>query len=173
MDSVYYLAAQPPARGWVDVAAMVAQLATPLLAIAIAIWVAVRQNEIQERQLRKDLFDRRFVVYRDTREFMAYVMGTNGHFSLQGTEYRRFMDAVENAEMLFRTDVHDYLLEIKKTADDLSVYANKEEAEAERTGDPELILKRDRLNHLFFVELPQRRTQVFRRDLYMGAAKSR
>ncbi len=68
--------------------------------------LADKQIEIQARQLKKDLFDRRFAVFIEAAEFIGYVLQENGKIELVGPgKYRRFRESMEVAQMLFGEDV--------------------------------------------------------------------
>jgi hypothetical protein len=75
------------------------------------------QLEQQERQLRKDLFARRFAVFTGVQKFFDYVLQKNGDIELHGPgEYRQFRECMERAEMLFGSDVNLYLKDVDETA---------------------------------------------------------
>jgi hypothetical protein len=116
--------------------------------------------EQQDRQLKKDLFDRRFKVFSDTGEFTAFVPLADGDISLNSDEYRQFWQTMETAEMLLGTDVTQYLEDIQRTASELNVSAQGRE-NAIRIGDVNTIHKhRELLLHLN--ALFQSRAGVFR-----------
>ena len=120
---------------------------------------------MQGRQLKKDLFDRRFNVYTDTGDFLNYVRRNDGKIELSGPEYLRFHEAIEKAEMLFRQEVHKYLIEIRDTAGDF--YADKfKENEAAITGNQEVINRLDELRKRLSA-LWKQRNDVFRPDLHL------
>lgn len=130
-------------------------------ALVISVYIAKKQRDFQKRQLKKDLFDDRFNIYKAAREFLNYVARFDGRIELSGPEYHAFWEAVERAEMLFGSDVHKYLLEIRDTAGDLYAYSY-EEPKAVETGDVELIHKGAELKKRLYVTLLQRRNDVFR-----------
>jgi hypothetical protein len=140
---------------------LVAPIIVSIIAIGISLWVAIEQLKIQKRQLKKDLFDRRFVVYTDTRDFLNYVGQMDGRIILQGPEYHHFLESVEKAEMLFPATVHQYLKEIVMQAGELYAYRFKE-AKAISTGDQDELDRGAALTKLLYVTLPSQRNQVFR-----------
>ena len=78
--------------------------------------MATRQNDLQARQLRKDLFDRRFAVYSGTREFLNFVQQRDGEKVIHGPEYYQWRETLEKAEMLFGPEVLAYLREVDEAA---------------------------------------------------------
>lgn len=132
------------------------------VAICISLWIANQQRELQERQLRKDLFDRRFDIYTKTREFMAYVAREDGKITLTGPEYREFQETMERAEMLCEA-AHAYLAEVDKAVQDLYVYKQQEAQLA--PGDPALLKQGTALQHKVYVTLWQQRKAAFRQYL--------
>jgi hypothetical protein len=124
-------------RNWLD---YVAPLGTVLAAAAATgtVFVALRiannqnrlqktlmdrQHDLQERELKKDLFDRRFLIFTDSLEFTGFVLRNNGDIVLEGAEYRHFREAMQKAGMLFGGDVGSYLNDLDKTVRDLYVSA--------------------------------------------------
>jgi predicted naringenin-chalcone synthase len=158
MDTFYYLG--QPQKSWTDWLVPAASMLVSIVAVSISLWVANRQRELQERQLRKDLFDRRFDIYTKTRDFMTYTMRNDGMIVLTGPEYREFQDTMEKAEMLCEK-AHPYLVEINKAALELFEYKQKE-PESVSTGDVDAIQQGGRLRVRLFVSLPQRRKEAFR-----------
>jgi hypothetical protein len=122
------------------------------------------QLEEQKRQLKKDLFDRRFAVFADTGDFIGYVLRENGNICLTGTEYRQFRQAMAKAEVLFGAQVREYLEDVHKTAGDFYVSA-KGLDRAAQAGDVDAIRKNSELLSRMGVELPQKLPEVFHPDL--------
>jgi hypothetical protein len=102
-------------RNWVGVLAPVASVFAAVTAMGVALWVAKLQREIQERQLRRNLFDKRYAILLLVQEFLAHVLKMDGAVDLQGDECRRFWNAMAQAEFLFDSDVNSYMNEIKQT----------------------------------------------------------
>ena len=119
------------------------------------------QLEQQERQLKKDLFDRRFTVFTDTGEFISFVLRQNGNISLNSGEYTQFWQTSEKAEMLFGADIREYLEDVQKTAGEFYVTAQGRE-KAVATGDVDAIHKDHELLAHLGVDLFQKRAKVFR-----------
>lgn len=156
LDNFYFGTSQ---ESWVDLVIPAASLLVSVVAVSISFWIASRQRELQERQLRKDLFDRRFDVYTKVREFMTYVLRNDGKISLTADEYRDFQGTMEKAEMLCEK-VHPYLVELDKTVRGLYVY-KQEENRAVETGDVKRI--EDGANLMKrCIELLRCRNEVFR-----------
>jgi hypothetical protein len=183
MFQVHVILDQP--KGWLD---YIAPLGTILAAFAalMTVFVARRiarnqnvlqqvladrqfelqkaQLEQQERQLKKDLFDRRFAVFTDTGDFLVYVIRQNGNISLTGPEYRQFSQTMEKAQMLFGADVGAYLEDVDKTARDFYVLAQGRER-AVQTGDVDAIKQDGDVSVRIGVDLLQKRPVVFRPHL--------
>ena len=87
-------------------------VATFFLSVAIVI-IAWLQLRVARNKLRLDLFDRRYKVYEATRAFLRDSVQTSAqlqHF------LSVFNDETSNAEFLFRTDVVNYLAQIRNEA---------------------------------------------------------
>jgi ribosomal protein L34 len=121
-------------RTWVDYApawvTAVAALVTVFVAILIARnqnklqeTLAKKQTDLQEAQLKKDLFDRRFIVFTDTLDFIGMVIRNDGDIVLEGPEYRHFLETTQKAGMLFGADVRSYLKGVTETTTNLYVSA--------------------------------------------------
>jgi hypothetical protein len=118
------------------------------------------QLEQQERQLKKDLFDRRFAVFIDVQKFFDYVLQKNGDIELHGPgEYRQFGECMERAEMLFADDIKEYLEDIDKTARAFYVSAKRRGI---NLGDVAAIDKDAQLLDRLSVTLMPQRTGLFR-----------
>jgi len=167
VDNFYYYA--QPQKSWTDLLAPAASLLVSVIAVSISLWVANRQRELQERQLRKDLFERRFEIYTKTNDFLVYTMRNDGMIVLTGPEYRDFQDTMEKAEMLCE-QAHPYLVEIAEAAKELYVYKQKE-SEVIRTGDVKAIEEGRRFRERLFVDLPQRRKAAFYQYLSLEQRK--
>jgi hypothetical protein len=152
-------AVQQAQKSWVDFAPILVSI----LALAISLWIAIRQIQIQRWQLNKDLFDRRFSVYTETRAFLTYANGLGQSFTIHCPQYDHFRETKEKAEMLLPAEVYDYLVEIDKAASDLGFASKKLAAKPD---DPELIQSIEDLSNRLQT-LPQRRTDVFRASLKM------
>jgi hypothetical protein len=162
------------AKDWLDYVAPVATAFGALAAIgtvAVALRISNNQNrlqtmladrqlDMQERQLKKDLFDRRFAIFTDTLEFIGLVLRNDGNIVLEGQEYRHFREAMQKAGMLFGTDVRNYLNGLDKTARDLYVSAQGR-GQAVQSSDVEAIKKHSELlSHV--IELAPAAEDVFR-----------
>ena len=134
--------------------------------------LANRQLDLQERQLKKDLFDRRFAVFTQALDFMTYVLRNNGRIELAGPgEYGTFRESMETAEMLFGDDVNEYLAALDKTAREFCVSAQALE-QAKARGDVDAINKNGQLLNDISVTFLAKRTQVFRPYLKLLARGS-
>lgn len=122
------------------------------------------QQELLERQLRKDLYDRRFTVFTDTGQFMRPVLSSPNGFTPEADEYRRFGETVQNAEMLFGPEVCKYLEDVDRTA--VGRWASNQRRTTDR-GDINAITEyAEQFQHLS--DLWQKRTDVFRREISLG-----
>ena len=85
------------------------------LAAGAALWISNRvareQKRLTEHQLKQDLFDRRFAVYRTVDGFLCAVAGADGVPRHQ--DMRPFFKAQDEADFLFGLDVKDFLNEVK------------------------------------------------------------
>jgi hypothetical protein len=169
MDTTYFIT-QAPSKTWIDWLVAFAPVIVSSVAIVISIWVATRQNDLQARQLRKDLFDRRFTLYTDTREFLNFVGQTDGENIIHTPEYQHFLEVIEKAEMMFGPGVLAYLNEINKTVSDFYVYKAQEQRLIE-AGDQNRIDAGTELRRLIYDVFPKRRNDVFRDYLTLGTSK--
>ena len=139
---------------------MVAALAA-LKAVGATRDIAQKQLDLQERQLRKDLYDRRFAVYRQTAEFLRPILGSPSSFRVESDESRKFAEAVQDAGMLFGADVCRYLKDVNTTAVDLwASYSRMQQ----HPGDNNAIEESGRhFQHL--KDLWDKRSNVFRPEM--------
>jgi hypothetical protein len=138
------------AKSWFDYFQPCITAVAALGTLLVALRIARNQNKLQaelakmqlaqqERQLKKDLFDRRFAVYVNVLDFVSYVLQENGKIQLAGPgKYRDFWESMEKAEMLFGADVNEYLADVDKTARDFYVSAQRMDKTI-ATGDVEAI----------------------------------
>jgi hypothetical protein len=170
LDS-YYFVSQQPAKSLIDsLLPVLPTAAIALLALIFTTWIALRQIQIQRWQLNKDLFDRRFAVFTETREFLVYVGGKGGWVEPYGPEYNRFRETMERADMLFPSEVHAYLVEIDKATRDLLTAKQTFQA---KPGDATLPQKIHDLEVNFYETISKRRTEIFRPDLQMPPQRRR
>ena len=105
----------PATKDWVSVLTPIASVLAAITALALSTWVAYRQRQIQELQLRQNLFDKRYSIFQTVEDFMNYVLQNDGSINIISAEFRRFRDAREQAEFLFETDVSKYLAKLNET----------------------------------------------------------
>jgi hypothetical protein len=103
LDNYYFFGQQSGL--WRDIIVPVTSLLVSVTAIFISLLVARRQHQIQEQQLKKDLFDRRYKVYTGTREFANYVRSGPDAMEMTHPHFGLFVDLIERAEMLFGSAV--------------------------------------------------------------------
>jgi hypothetical protein len=126
--------------------------------------LASRQREQLERDLKKDLFDRRFRIFTDTAEFMRPILSSPSAFTPQSDEHRRFQETMQTAGMLFGADVREYLEDVEATAVGLSASRQRMSADPGDIGASREYS--DRFQHLS--DLWSKRPDVFRGDLALG-----
>jgi len=140
-------------------------IAAPIVISTIALVISWRvsnaQRELQERQFRKDLFDRIFDIYTKTREFMDYAMRNDGDITLTGSEYSDCQETLEKADWLC-PKAHAYLVEVEKTSGGLYAYKKQDEARAVSAGDVALMQKGNDLKVRLFDTLWKQRREAFR-----------
>lgn len=109
----------PGSPAWVSI---LSALLTPAIAIAVA-YIAWQQWRTARNRLRLDLFDRRFAVYQQTRDFLVRRMALG---QLETSEITDFTIKIRVSKWLFNSAIADYLEnQIAKKAMDLSAL-NKE-----------------------------------------------
>ena len=167
-------------RIWLDFVPPWVTAVAALTTVVVAVVIARNQNRLQKamadkqveiqnmqleqqsRQLKKDLFDRRFAVFTEVLEFISYVLRENGKVQLTGPgQYRQFWESMERAEMLFGVDVNQYLADVDQTARAFYVSAQGRD-KAIATGDVDAITKDGELLNRLSVTLLQQRKGVFR-----------
>jgi hypothetical protein len=101
---------------------------TLLLGVAVA-FIAWRQWWVARTKLRLDLFDRRYKVYEATRDFLILIAKN------PDVEHARFVEfamATADAEFFFRSDVVEYLGQIRDRVRDMQA---QQTLSHEATGD--------------------------------------
>jgi hypothetical protein len=175
-------------KGWLDYVMALGALGTMVAAVAALIAVIVTRSiaknqnilqetlankqleiqkgqlEQQERQLRKDLFDRRFAVFTDTGEFMRPILSAPSGFTPQGEGYRKFGETMQIADMLFGPEVRKYLEDVDRTAVALWVAHQKM---IKDPGDNNAI-NEEGCQSQYLSDLWQKRPTVFRSEMSLG-----
>jgi hypothetical protein len=158
---------------WISaVASLLAVIAASVIAWSqskLQRMLAERQNSLQQtqlgqqaRQLKQDLFDRRFAVLSETIDFLSHVLRENGKIETVGPgPYRQFRDAMVKAEMLFGSDVNEYLSLVNRTVLELAS-AVKWLDDAIRSGNMDVINRHGELINTLSGRLWEQRTLVFR-----------
>jgi hypothetical protein len=136
----------------------------------LQMWIATMQNELQARQLRKDLFDRRFAVYMGMREFLNFIQQRDGENAIHEPEYRQWGVTMEKAEMLFGPEVLAYLREVNEAAGKLYVYHTDEKKIIE-SGNEKRMEEAKQIRDSIYELLPKRRNDMFRDYLTLGTSK--
>ena len=142
---------------------MVAAIAA-ITAVIVTRPIANKQLDLQERQLKKDLFDRRFKIFTDTDEFLGHITSSPSTFTPSSEEYRKFFASVEAAEVLCGQEVKTYLKDTDETAKQLSA---DHQRMARNPGDNEAIeMQAIHFQHLS--DLRSKRLDALRSDLSIG-----
>jgi hypothetical protein len=145
-----------------------------IAAIFVSFWVAITQRRIQERQLKQDLFDKRYAVFLAVEEFLVHVDQMNGSVKPTGDEYRRFRYAMERAEFLFDTDVNSYMTEVNQAVCGMHEKCFKRDKLAE-IHQPDTELSKDILKVLGEISGPlrEKRKKVFSPYLQLNRISKR
>jgi hypothetical protein len=93
------------------------------LSVAV-VTIALLQWRVAENKLRLDLFDRRYKVYDATRKFLAVILRDA---TFTDSQLFEFYGGTSDTEFLFRSDVVDYLAQIRKRALDMRLHRNEYE----------------------------------------------
>lgn len=97
------------ATDWITAFGTIASLAIATTAIVVTRSVAKEQKSLQERQLKKDLFEKRLAVYRDTAELLRSTRNENEIFDILDKRYPEMLDLTERADFLFGPEVANYV----------------------------------------------------------------
>lgn len=107
----------------------VSALGTPIIALIVGLFgglITYRQWRTAQDKLKLDLFDRRLVIYQQTRDFLARRMA---HGQLESSEIIEFTVKTRVSRWLFNPSVADYLEgEIAKKAMDINSLNSELEA---------------------------------------------
>jgi hypothetical protein len=101
-------------RDWLALLASSGSALAAITALWISLWVANVQRQIQTKQLKQDLFEKRYAIFLAAEAFLAHVLKTDGSVNLIGEEFRKFRYVMDEAQFLFNTDVVNYLNEINQ-----------------------------------------------------------
>lgn len=141
----------------------IASAVAAMTALGISVWVALSQRRIQERQLQKDLFDKRYIVYLAVEEFLMYVLREDGSIDLLSDDVQKYRRAVEKADFLFDADVTDYMSHVQKVAFELYPIAVKRDHLAKMAQrEPDVDVKVASTLVELSGTLSERREEVFR-----------
>jgi hypothetical protein len=157
-------------KGWIDYATALGAAGTVVAAVAALIAVKVtrsiarKQLDLQERQLRNDLYDRRFAVFADTGNFLRPILSTPTGFTPQSDAYRQFGETAQNAEMLFGPEVRKYIEDVSRTA--VNLWASYQKMAKDPADNDAIEEQAKQFQHLS--DLWQKRPDVFRRDMSLG-----
>jgi hypothetical protein len=101
-------------------------IATLLVGLIVA-YIAWQQWQVSHAKLRLDLFDRRYKVYDETRQFLGCIIR---EATFSDSQLFTFYGGTSDAEFLFDAEVVGYLKEIAKRAIDMrlqhKLYQNAE-----------------------------------------------
>jgi hypothetical protein len=93
-------------------------IATLFLSVAVVV-IAWQQWRVADNKLRLDLFDRRYKVYDATRKFLAVIVRDT---TFTDSQLFEFYGGKSDTEFLFRSEVVDYLAQIRKRALDMRLH---------------------------------------------------
>jgi hypothetical protein len=113
-----------------------------------------KQDVADERRfrLKLDLFDRRYLVYQATIDFIGNVIGNLKNESIDQSQMARFDSARSEAFFLFsgETDLLNYLEEVRKKSKDLAIWRSQPHGQGVGS---EAATQRKKLTDWFFEEL--------------------
>jgi hypothetical protein len=101
-----------------DIISYLSPSATLIVGLSVA-FIAFQQWRVARNKLRMDLFDRRYKVYDATRVFLSVILRDA---TFTDSDLFTFYAGTSDAEFLFRSDVLDYLAQIRKRALDMRTH---------------------------------------------------
>lgn len=116
-------------KGWAEAfSPWLTPITTALIGAAVALSVAASQRKLTERdldlkkrQIKKDLFDRRYSVYRETTQFIHHVVIQSIKEQPLGNDFiEKFAEARSIAPMLFHADVVEWMESVLLETGELS-----------------------------------------------------
>jgi hypothetical protein len=105
---------------WEKVVRVFSALLTPLIAI-ITIYIALQQYKINREQFKLALRDRRMKVFEATIELIVAVLRTA---KVEQTDLTKFLVGTSERDLLFGSDITDYLKTVYDKAVDLYALAD-------------------------------------------------
>ena len=84
----------------------------------VAVLIAYQQWAVNKATLREKLFDRRFIVFRETQAFLSEIF-REAKFS--EASFLSFSDTCQRARFLFGKPMHGYLEEVRRRAGKMSL----------------------------------------------------
>ena len=128
---------------------------TPVTAVTAVIgcWIAIRQYQTKQLELRLARYDRRFKVYQALKDFISAVISES---KISANTVREFDIATNEASFLFYDDVCEYLTLVRNRAEEMnSLNSQIEELLVDRERNPErtrLSQEKQKLADWFFNE---------------------
>jgi hypothetical protein len=104
---------QQQVRDWIDFL----EALGPLIAAAAAAFIGAVQWSLQRKQLKQELFDKRFRIYAAVTDFLGEASVCYG--KIDPDAYRRFKGAVGPAKFLFRPEVNTFITQASDLVLDL------------------------------------------------------
>ena len=92
--------------------------ATLIVGLSVA-FIAWQQWRVARNKLRMDLFDRRYKVYEATRQFLSVILRDA---TFKDSDLFTFYAGISDSEFLFRSDVVDYLTQMRKRAIEMQLH---------------------------------------------------
>ncbi len=89
---------------------LLSALLTPTIGVTTA-WIAYQQFRLARERLRRDLYDRRMVVYRGVMEVASSIMT---HGKVRGEDLAKWARATAESNFLFEAGLREYLESIRK-----------------------------------------------------------
>ncbi len=91
-------------------------LLTPIIAI-IALYIAYQQYLINKRKLRLDLYEKRFIIFKETKNFLLKIIQDE---KIATTELQIFIFSTKESRFLFENDISNLIENIVKNSKELS-----------------------------------------------------
>jgi signal transduction histidine kinase len=128
---------------------------TPVTAVTAVIgcWIAIRQYQTKQLELRLARYDKRFKVYQALKDFISAVISER---KIPANAVREFDIATNEASFLFEDDICEYLALVRKRAEEMNnLNSQIEELLANRERNPDrtrLVEEKTKLADWFFDE---------------------
>jgi hypothetical protein len=142
----------PPQPNWIQVLAALGVPAAVLIAIGNGLW----QSQLQRRQLKQAMFEKRFAVYMTVREYLRSVIEM---FRVDFQTLIHFGHETHQAQFLFDASVQDFIQEVFQKANEL--HTLNEILGTGPSGDQDRLDEKHRLQRWFVDAHQTKLTKVF------------